>query len=119
MLEDADLEDTRITLMVHDIKPPFLDGRIAFTRQTKPVQVVKDPTSDFVKLSKKGSATLKHIRDLQDRTKMREKFWDLAGTKMGKLLKVEEHKRDDEGKQESDAPLKVSKEDEVDYRAEN
>lgn len=49
---------------------------------------------------------------------MREKFWDLAGTKMGKLLKVEEHKKEDDGKQET-ADKNVSKDDEVDYRAEN
>jgi pre-mRNA-splicing factor ATP-dependent RNA helicase DHX38/PRP16 len=34
-------------LLVHDIKPPFLDGREAFTKQIQPVQVVRDPTSDF------------------------------------------------------------------------
>jgi pre-mRNA-splicing factor ATP-dependent RNA helicase DHX38/PRP16 len=34
-------------LYVHDIKPPFLDGRMVFTRQTEAVQVVRDPNSDF------------------------------------------------------------------------
>ena len=27
-------EEERVILMVHDIKPPFLDGRIVFTTQT-------------------------------------------------------------------------------------
>lgn len=40
-------DEERVILMVHDIKPPFLDGRIVFTKQTDPIQVVKDPTSDF------------------------------------------------------------------------
>ena len=40
-------EEERVILIVRDIKPPFLDGRIVFTTQTDPVQVVKDPTSDF------------------------------------------------------------------------
>jgi len=53
---------------------------------------VKDPASDFVRTVKKGSAVLKHIRAMNDRNKMRDKFWDLAGTKMGNLLKVKPEK---------------------------
>jgi pre-mRNA-splicing factor ATP-dependent RNA helicase DHX38/PRP16 len=40
-------DEERVILMVHDIKPPFLDGRIVFTKQTEAVQVVKDPNGDF------------------------------------------------------------------------
>lgn len=58
VLED-DMDEERVHLMVHDIKPPFLDGRQIFTKQQKPICIVKDPTSDFVKLSKKGSAIVK------------------------------------------------------------
>ena len=47
-LEDMELEEDRVVLMVHDIKPPFLDGRIVFTKQMEVVSIVKDPTSDFV-----------------------------------------------------------------------
>lgn len=45
--DNIELEDNRVMLLVHDIKPPFLDGREAFTKQIQPVQVVRDPTSDF------------------------------------------------------------------------
>ena len=45
-------DEDRVILMTHDIKPPFLDGRIVFTTQMEAVQVVRDPTSDFAKLSK-------------------------------------------------------------------
>jgi pre-mRNA-splicing factor ATP-dependent RNA helicase DHX38/PRP16 len=31
-LEEMELEEERVVLMVHDIKPPFLDGRIVFTK---------------------------------------------------------------------------------------
>ena len=75
--------------MVHDIKPPFLDGRIIFTKQLKAVSIVKDPTSDFVKYSKTGSAVVKRIREEKDRSQMREKFWELAGSKLGDILKVQ------------------------------
>ena len=81
-------EEERVILMVHDIKPPFLDGRIVFTTQTEPVQVVRDPNGDFYQVSKKGSQVLRMIRESQNRAAMREKFWELAGTTLGNLLKI-------------------------------
>jgi pre-mRNA-splicing factor ATP-dependent RNA helicase DHX38/PRP16 len=82
-------EDHRVVLMVHDIKPPFLSENFVYSTQTEQVQVVKDPTSDFAILAKKGSAILRQIRERNDRSKMRERFWELAGSKLGKLLKIE------------------------------
>ena len=32
IIDDDEMEDQRVILMVHDIKPPFLDGRIVFTK---------------------------------------------------------------------------------------
>jgi len=51
--------------------------------------VVKDPTSDLALLAKKGSAVVKSLREKNDRSKMRERFWELAGSKLGDLLKVQ------------------------------
>lgn len=62
-----------------------------------------------MKLSKKGSAIVKQIREMNDRNSMREKFWELNGTKMGQLLKLEKEKKQSES----------IKQDDVDYRAEN
>ena len=47
------VEDTRVRLMVHNMKPPFLDGRVSFTKQKEAVCVVKDPTSDMATLARK------------------------------------------------------------------
>lgn len=60
-------EDSRVVLMVHDIKPPFLTGKSVTTKQEDTIQVVKDPTSDFAILAKKGSAVLKNVRERNDR----------------------------------------------------
>ena len=60
-------EDSRVILMVHDIKPPFLSGRDVSTTKEEIIQVVKDPTSDFAILAKKGSAVLKSVREKNDR----------------------------------------------------
>jgi len=79
-------DECRIIIQVHDIKPPFLDGRIKFTTQMETVQIVRDPNSDLAKLAKKGSAILRVIREKNERSKMRERFWELAGTKMGNVV---------------------------------
>jgi len=88
-------DECRIIIQVHDIKPPFLDGRIKFSTQMETVQIVRDPNSDLAKLAKKGSAILRVIREKNERSKMRERFWELAGTKMGNVIKSEEMKNEE------------------------
>ncbi len=91
--DDNDLnedDECRVILQTHEIKPPFLDGRIVFTTQTEAVQIVRDPNSDMAKLAKKGSAILRVIREKNERSKMRERFWELAGTKMGKIVNIKD-----------------------------
>jgi len=34
---DNETDENRVSLLVHNIIPPFLDGRIAYTCQTMPV----------------------------------------------------------------------------------
>lgn len=46
---------------------------------------------------------------MNDRNSMREKFWELNGTKMGQLLKLEQEKKQSES----------IREDDVDYKAGN
>ena len=106
--------------MVHDIKPPFLDGRMVFTTQTEAVQVVKDPTGDFYQCTKKGSHVLRMIRESQNRAAMREKFWELSGTNLGNLLKIN---KDAEKIENTMGPISKAvakiEDDEVDYKADS
>ena len=77
---DTDFDDedeNRITLLVHDQKPPFLDGRIVFTKQADPVLPVKDPTSDMPTIARKGSNLVKEYRQKRDENKSRERFWEV------------------------------------------
>ena len=39
-------------MLVTNIVPPFLDGRIVFTKQHEPVVPFKDPTSDMAQVSR-------------------------------------------------------------------
>ena len=56
-------EENRVILMVHDLKPPFLDGNTQFSTNMETVQVVKDPNSDMAILAKKGSNVVKQLRE--------------------------------------------------------
>lgn len=72
-----------------DTKPPFLDGRIVFTKQADPVLPLKDPTSDMAIISRKGSALVRAVHEKQSMNKSRQRFWELAGSKLGDILGVE------------------------------
>lgn len=65
-----DGEESRVHLLVHDLKPPFLDGRLSFTRQLDPVNPIKDPTSDLAVFAKKGSGLVAEIRARKEREKV-------------------------------------------------
>ncbi|CAI7904564.1 unnamed protein product, partial [Closterium sp. NIES-53] len=109
---DIDDEDeNRVLLLVHDTKPPFLDGRIVFTKQQEPVMPLKDPTSDMAIIARKGSALVREIREKQQQNKSRQKFWELAGSKLGNILGAKKSAADVDAD-----TAKVDAEGEVDYK---
>ncbi|XVF79552.1 hypothetical protein PTKIN_Ptkin14bG0232400 [Pterospermum kingtungense] len=87
--EFDDEDERKVILLVHDTKPPFLDGRIVFTKQAEPIMPIKDPTSDMAIISRKGSALVREIHEKQSMNKSRQRFWELAGSKLGDILGVE------------------------------
>ncbi|XP_022143541.1 pre-mRNA-splicing factor ATP-dependent RNA helicase DEAH7 [Momordica charantia] len=84
-----DEEERKVILLVHDTKPPFLDGRVVFTKQAEPIMPIKDPTSDMAIISRKGSTLVREIHEKQNQNKSRQRFWELAGSKLGDILGVE------------------------------
>ena len=85
---DTDFEndnDVRVVLLVHDTRPPFLDGRYVFTKQSEPVLPLRDPTSDMAVIAKNGSKLVKEVREKKEQNKSRQRFWEMAGSKMGKI----------------------------------
>jgi pre-mRNA-splicing factor ATP-dependent RNA helicase DHX38/PRP16 len=94
--EFDDEEESRVHLLVHDVKPPFLDGRQAFTKQADPVPVVRDPTSDLAVVARKGSHVLLRLRQEKDKNRSRNRFWELAGSKIGNVMGVADPKGDQE-----------------------
>ncbi|XP_076916304.1 pre-mRNA-splicing factor ATP-dependent RNA helicase DEAH7-like [Bidens hawaiensis] len=87
--EFDDEEERRVMLLTHDTKPPFLDGRIVFTKQAEPIMPVKDPTSDMAIISRNGSKLVREVHEKQSMNKSRQRFWELAGSKLGNILGVE------------------------------
>ncbi|KAH7948002.1 hypothetical protein HPB52_017605 [Rhipicephalus sanguineus] len=105
---DNDFEEeneARVHVLVHNIVPPFLDGRIVFTKQPEPVLPVKDATSDMAIVSRKGSAVVRFHREQKERKKAQKKEWELAGTKLGNILGVA--KKDDERDDKEEADYKT------------
>ena len=80
--------EQKVQLQVLDMRPPFLDGRTAFTTQREQVQVVRDPTSDLSVIAKKGSALLVALREKGERNQMKDKFWEVAGNHIGNVIGV-------------------------------
>ncbi|KAJ7836345.1 pre-mRNA splicing factor [Mycena olivaceomarginata] len=80
---DMDFEDdseSTVHVMVHDLKPPFLDGR----------------TVDMAVFSKKGSALVKEKREQAERAKAAAKLAALGGTALGNIMGVKDEEADAE-----------------------
>lgn len=96
--EDFDEESLdRVHLLVHNVVPPFLDGRIVFTKQPEPVIPVRDPTSDMALVARKGSPLVRIYREQKERKKAQKKHWELGGTTIGNIMGIKK-KVDEEDK---------------------
>ncbi|KAL1956699.1 hypothetical protein VTO42DRAFT_6849 [Malbranchea cinnamomea] len=95
---DVDFEDdedsTRVHLLVHNLRPPFLDGRTVFTKQLEPVSAVKDPQSDMAVFSRKGSKVVREKRQQRERQKQAQQATNLAGTALGNIMGIKEDEGD-------------------------
>ena len=91
---EDDEETTRIHLLVHDLRPPFLDGKTVFTKQLEPVSAVRDPQSDMAVFSRKGSKVVKERRQQRERQKQAQEATNMAGTALGNLMGIKEDEGD-------------------------
>ncbi len=92
---DLDEDENRIHLLMHDLRPPFLDGRHVFTQQKDPISAVRDPQSDLAVLSRKGSLLLRERRQANERQRAAQEATQLAGTTMGNVLGVKQYEKID------------------------
>lgn len=111
----ADLDeddDKRVVLMLHDLKPPFLEGKVINGSKAEPIQILRDPNSEMAQTAKRGSQIVAQTRERTDKTKMRERFWELAGTRLGDLLSVK-------GRDDETDSVQLDAEGNFDYRKSN
>ena len=106
----------RSRLQIHNTKPKFLDGKVFFSVQKEQVLTVQDPTSDIAVLSKKGSSLCASRRLVRDRNKMRKRFWELGGTRMGNLLGVEKNITEQDIQDSKEKQVEFNDNGEVDYK---
>lgn len=96
---DLDFEDeseSTVHVIVHDLKPPFLDGRTVYTKQLEPINPIRDPTSDMAIFSKKGSALVREKREQAERQKAAAKLAALGGTALGNIMGVKDEEAEAE-----------------------
>ena len=92
--EDKEESDEKIQLIINNIKPSFdinddnINSFNTTTANKSIISVVKDKNSDFTKLAKKGSTLLHSLREQNTRSMFKDKFWQVAGTKIGNLIKL-------------------------------
>lgn len=91
---EDDEEATRVHLLVHDLRPPFLDGRTVFSKQLEPVPAVRDYQSDMAVFSRKGSKVVKEKRQQKEREKQAQEATNMAGTALGNLMGIKEDEGD-------------------------
>lgn len=104
---EDDEDSMRVHLLVHDLRPPFLDGRTIFTKQLDPVPAVRDYQSDMAVFSRKGSRVVKERRQQRERQKQAQEATNIAGTTLGNVMGV---KNEDD----TDSALPVPKQDDND-----
>jgi len=84
--------EERLAVLVRNVQPKFLEeGDLIFSLQSAPesAQVVKDEKSSMAIVAEKGSESLTKLREQQVRTKMKHKFWELGGSKMGNAIGID------------------------------
>lgn len=97
---DLDLDETdegRVHVLLRDLKPPFLDGNMIFTKQLDMVQSVRDPTSDMAVFSRAGSKLVREKRDQRERAKATKASLEMAGTALGNIMGVTEEEEEQKG----------------------
>jgi pre-mRNA-splicing factor ATP-dependent RNA helicase DHX38/PRP16 len=112
---DAETE-SRVTLMVHTTKPPFLGGKVQFSAIQHVVSTVVDPTCDMAICAKRGSALVSEVRQQKEQSKMRQRFWELGGSRMGDAMGIKNAQTEAAAAEKSEVPVDES---ELNYKEES
>ncbi len=67
------------------------------------VSTVRDPTSDMATNARNGSKLLREVRERKEQSKMRKRFWELGGSRMGDAIGIAKPEETGERGTEGDA----------------
>ena len=65
-VQDEDHDESKVHLLVHDVKPPFLEGKAVFAKNAQIVLPIKDPHSEMATFARQGSALVKRLRERRE-----------------------------------------------------
>jgi pre-mRNA-splicing factor ATP-dependent RNA helicase DHX38/PRP16 len=91
---DDENEGTRVHIIVHELKPPFLDGRTIFTKQQESIPIWRDANSDMAIFSRKGSKVVKERRQNREREQQARERTSIRGTALGNLMGIKDEDTD-------------------------
>ncbi|KAL0483364.1 pre-mRNA-splicing factor ATP-dependent RNA helicase DHX38/PRP1 [Acrasis kona] len=84
-------DDQRVHIIVHDVKPPFLDAQVTLDMTGSGIiQPVVDPTSDMATIARKGSFTLREVRSQRERMKSVKSKFNMSGTNLGNIMGIKQ-----------------------------
>ena len=87
-LDFMDEEENKVHVMVNELQPPFLDGRVVYSKQLENIKSVRDPTSDMAITARKGSDLVRSLRERKEKMKMAKEMLQVAGTQIGNIMGV-------------------------------
>lgn len=87
-------DDERVILLLHETKPAFLEGFDTYSKQAGPVLPLKDSTSDMAVIARQGSQLVHETREKKEKNKFRQRFWEVAGSKMGKITGLTQREKE-------------------------
>ncbi|EPY49538.1 ATP-dependent RNA helicase Prp16 [Schizosaccharomyces cryophilus OY26] len=93
-------EERRVHLLVHELRPHFLDG-VNFTLKQQEITSVRDPQSDLAINARRGSGVVRERREFRERQKAATAATTLAGTSLGNVMGVKEASDEDVHKEQS------------------
>lgn len=59
---------------------------MSYSLQQTVVSTVRDPTADMATNARKGSSLLRDVRERREQSKMRKRFWELGGSRIGDAM---------------------------------
>ena len=93
-LDFKDKTESMVHVMVHNLKHPFLNSKMVYTKQLNLINLICNPTSDMAVFAKKGSVLVKEKHEQAEQAKAAVKIASLGRTSLGNIIGVHDEEAD-------------------------